>query len=52
MEHRAYPRIPPQLAADTGGPWVATEKLHGANLVVAFDGARVRIGALRQRRLT
>lgn len=44
MEHRPYPRIPPQLASDTGGPWVATEKLHGANLVVAFDGARVRIG--------
>ncbi|MFT3707097.1 MAG: RNA ligase family protein [Archangium sp.] len=44
MEHRAYPRIPQKLAADTGGPWVATEKLHGANLVVAFDGARVRIG--------
>ena len=27
-----------------GGPWVATEKIHGAQLVVACDGERVRIG--------
>lgn len=45
MEHRPYPRIYtslPDLAA--GAHWVATEKIHGANLVVATDGRAVRIG--------
>lgn len=27
-----------------GGPWVALEKLHGAQLVVASDGEEVRVG--------
>ncbi|MEZ4410289.1 MAG: RNA ligase family protein [Polyangiales bacterium] len=46
MEHRPYPKV------GTGAPdgaraareWVATEKVHGANLVVATDGERCRIG--------
>jgi hypothetical protein len=29
------------------GGWVATEKLHGANLVVATDGTTVRFGKRR-----
>jgi Rnl2 family RNA ligase len=45
MDHRAFPKIPTVLP-DTGGgsEWVATEKLHGAQLVVATDGARVWFG--------
>lgn len=46
MEHRPYPKV------GTGAPdgaraareWVSTEKVHGANLVVATDGACCRIG--------
>jgi len=45
MEHLAFPKIPTALA-DTagGGRWVATEKIHGAQLVVACDGELVRFG--------
>ncbi|MEU6410563.1 RNA ligase family protein [Microbispora sp. NPDC046933] len=47
MRHVAYPKIP---AADapgttvTGGPWVATEKIHGAQMVIAYDGDDLRVG--------
>ncbi len=44
MEHRPYPRIEAHAPAASGARWVATEKVHGANLVVATDGGRVRIG--------
>lgn len=47
MRHLAYPKIPTaeQLGATAvGGPWVATEKVHGAQLVIAYDGRRVRVG--------
>ncbi len=44
MEHRPYPKIRAQAEAAAGGPWVATEKIHGANLVVATDGTEVRFG--------
>ncbi len=47
MEHRAYPKIPTTLASTGLGPsttWVATEKVHGAQLVVATDGDLVRFG--------
>lgn len=46
MEHRAYPKLPSSLADATGsGPrWVATEKIHGAQLVVATDGEHVQFG--------
>ncbi|KAG8471037.1 hypothetical protein KFE25_009458 [Diacronema lutheri] len=43
---RRYPKIPgflPREAAiDTTAQWVVTEKLHGANFSVLFDGARAR----------
>jgi Rnl2 family RNA ligase len=45
IPHRPYPRI--ALRADTsggGGEWVATEKIHGANFVIATDGERVCFG--------
>lgn len=46
MEHRPFPKIPTALADETvmGGRWVATEKIHGAQLVVATDGEVVHIG--------
>jgi len=50
VEHRPYPKIS-NRRADTalrGGTWVATEKVHGAHLVVATDGRTVRIGNRRR----
>lgn len=45
MDHRAFPKIPSTLDDGGGGSrWVATEKIHGAQLVVATDGALVRLG--------
>ncbi|MDG6108528.1 hypothetical protein Daura_14120 [Dactylosporangium aurantiacum] len=49
MRHLAYPKIPTarQLGSGRagGGTWIATEKVHGAQLVVAADGrGRVRVG--------
>jgi Rnl2 family RNA ligase len=47
VEHLPYPRIPVAGrlgGADAGGPWVATEKVHGAQLVVAYDGREVCVG--------
>lgn len=45
MEHRPYPKIPKRTTGvGPGGIWVATEKIHGANLGVATDGTSVRIG--------
>jgi Rnl2 family RNA ligase len=45
VEHLTYPKIPAQLAgAPSAGPWIATEKVHGAQLVVAYDGRRLRVG--------
>lgn len=47
MEHRPYPKIPavPDPArVSPHGSWVATEKIHGANLVVGCDGTSARIG--------
>ncbi|MER7210622.1 RNA ligase family protein [Streptosporangium sp. NPDC000239] len=47
MRHLAYPKIP---AADragggtAGGPWVATEKIHGAQMVIAHDGEGLSVG--------
>jgi Rnl2 family RNA ligase len=45
MEHLAFPKIPTTLA-DTagGGRWIATEKIHGAQLVIACDGEAVLFG--------
>ena len=46
LPHRPFPKIPRALADGpmVGGPWVATEKVHGAQLVVGCDGERVRVG--------
>ncbi|WP_433062524.1 RNA ligase family protein [Dactylosporangium sp. CS-033363] len=45
MEHVTYPKIPAVLAgASSAGPWIATEKIHGAQLAVAWDGATLRVG--------
>ncbi len=46
LPHRPFPKIPRTLA-DTPGAgslWVATEKIHGAQLTVACDGGLVRVG--------
>lgn len=44
MRHLPYPKIARTGAADVGGPWIATEKIHGAQLVVGTDGRATRIG--------
>ncbi|GGM31335.1 RNA ligase family protein [Dactylosporangium sucinum] len=45
MEHLAYPKILSGQAVGIGGPWIATEKIHGANVVVAGGrGAPTRVG--------
>ncbi|WP_426512687.1 RNA ligase family protein [Dactylosporangium sp. McL0621] len=45
MEHVTYPKIPAVLAgASSAGPWIATEKIHGAQLTIAYDGAALRVG--------
>jgi Rnl2 family RNA ligase len=47
VDHRPYPKIPARhdgSAPAPGGVWVATEKVHGAQLVVGTDGQSVRIG--------
>lgn len=36
MRFRTYPKIGP-AAASIGGPWIATEKIHGANFVIGLD---------------
>ncbi|GIH93363.1 RNA ligase family protein [Planobispora siamensis] len=49
MRHLAYPKIP---AIGSSGPaaarghreWVATEKLHGAQMVIAYDGRKLSVG--------
>ncbi len=47
MRFRMFPKIPTHRAAPPramGGPWVALEKLHGGQLVVACDGDAVHVG--------
>jgi len=47
LEHRPYPKIAKRADGSRpapGGIWVATEKIHGANLVVATNGAADAIG--------
>jgi len=47
MRFRPFPKIPTHRAAPPrpmGGPWVALEKLHGAQLVIASDGASIHVG--------
>lgn len=47
MEHCPYPKIPARADGSRpapGGQWTATEKIHGAQLVIVTDGAAVRFG--------
>ena len=46
MQHRPFPKIPTTLAPSSGagGSWIATEKIHGAQLLLASDGDTVRFG--------
>jgi Rnl2 family RNA ligase len=47
MRFRPFPKIPTHRASPPqamGGPWVALEKLHGAQLVVASDGVSIHVG--------
>ncbi|MEV4313076.1 RNA ligase family protein [Actinocrispum sp. NPDC049592] len=44
MRHVPYPKIPVTDPGGAGGPWVATEKIHGAQLVIAYDGRDVLVG--------
>ena len=46
MRHWQYPKIQRRSdsARSQGGPWIATEKVHGAQLVIAADGQQVRFG--------
>jgi Rnl2 family RNA ligase len=47
MRHRAYEKIGgpgARLEGDLGGRWVAVEKIHGAQLVLAVTGSEVRVG--------
>jgi Rnl2 family RNA ligase len=47
IEHRAFPKINRAALGATGGEWVATEKIHGAQIVVGTDGSEVEIGKRR-----
>ncbi|WP_394837910.1 RNA ligase [Pendulispora rubella] len=47
MEHRPFPKIPlhPRDAAPSkASRWVATEKIHGAHVVIGTDGVSVHFG--------
>jgi hypothetical protein len=44
VQHTPYPKIATTSADDVAGPWIATEKIHGAQLVVAADGRTTRVG--------
>ena len=43
MRFRTYPKIGGH-AESTGGTWVATEKIHGANFVVGVAGDEIEFG--------
>ena len=43
VEHMTYPRITTGGAA-VGGDWVATEKIHGGQLVLGYDGGALHVG--------
>lgn len=47
MRFRSYPKIG-GTAEGTGGTWVATEKVHGANFVVGIAGSDVRFGKRKE----
>ncbi|TDD10961.1 hypothetical protein E1294_45925 [Nonomuraea diastatica] len=41
-----FPKIPvaSSAAVAANGIWIATEKIHGAQMVIAYDGRELRIG--------
>jgi Rnl2 family RNA ligase len=43
VEHMSYPRITTGGTA-VGGDWVATEKIHGGQLVLGYDGHALHVG--------
>lgn len=43
MHHLSYPRIGTEVAT-VGGDWVATEKIHGGQLVLGYDGHALHVG--------
>jgi len=48
VRHVAYPKIPTVSAgAGAGGPWTATEKVHGAQLVIGYEGRVLHVGKRR-----
>jgi Rnl2 family RNA ligase len=48
VRHVAYPKIPAVSAgAAAGGPWTATEKIHGAQLVIGYEGEALHVGKRR-----
>lgn len=49
VEHRVYPKIPWHHAGEAApsGVWVATEKIHGAQLVVGANARGARVGKRR-----
>ncbi len=45
MDFRTYPKMGRSVAdSAAGGTWIATEKIHGAQLVAAIAGGEVRFG--------
>jgi Rnl2 family RNA ligase len=46
VRHWQYPKIQARSdsASSQGGPWIAAEKIHGAQLVIATDGHDVQFG--------
>jgi Rnl2 family RNA ligase len=51
MRFRTFPKIPAQsdpTARSPGGPWVALEKLHGAQLVVGVAEGQARFGKRKE----
>jgi Rnl2 family RNA ligase len=44
IAHLPYPKITTRIERSAGEDWIATEKIHGANLVLGVDAAQVRIG--------
>ncbi|MGV9772460.1 RNA ligase family protein [Streptosporangium sp. NPDC003464] len=46
MRHVPFPKIPvaSSAAVAANGTWISTEKIHGAQLVIAYDGREFRVG--------
>lgn len=44
LPHLAYPKIATRIERGAGDDWIATEKIHGAQLVVGVDATQAKIG--------